>query len=204
MSSIADRIKIKTKGLVRDALPAIQVMINWASAGTCNGGDSNAANQLVYKKGGIPDVTCQQYQAKNMQDTPFNTCMNCDPGAGCSTVTEYPKITISEYGGVKGDANIMAEIYARGPVSAYLNANCLETPEYKGGVVMYDTCVTKTTNHAIQLNGWGTDENGVDYWIARNSWGTYWGEHGFFRIVRGGNWNVGTAYWAVPDVPDFF
>ena len=46
-------------------------------------------------------------------------------------MTEYPKITISEYGGVKGDANIMAEIYARGPVSAYLNANCLETPEYK-------------------------------------------------------------------------
>jgi cathepsin X len=87
-------------------------------------------------------------------------------------VTEYPKITISEYGTVIGDENIMSEIYTRGPVSAYINANCIET--YSGGINMYDTCSTKTTNHAIQLCGWGT-ENGVDYWIGRNSWGTYWG-----------------------------
>jgi cathepsin X len=41
-------------------------MINCGDAGTCNGGDSNAANAWVYKNG-IPDVTCQQYQAKNME-----------------------------------------------------------------------------------------------------------------------------------------
>lgn len=74
---------------------------------------------------------------------------------------------------MKGDDNIMSEIYTRGPVSAYINADCIET--YTGGINMYDTCNTHTTNHAIQLNGWGT-ENGVDYWIARNSWGTYWGK----------------------------
>ncbi len=193
MSSIADRIKIATNGTQRDVIPAIQVMINCGDAGTCNGGDSNAANAWVYKNGGIPDITCQQYQAKNMQCSAINTCMNCDPNTGCckslwvlyflkrsdavslfsDPITNYPKITISEYGRVTGDDAIMAEIYARGPVSAYINANCIE--EYTGGINMYDTCSTRTTNHAIQLNGWGT-ENGVDYWIGRNSWGTYWGK----------------------------
>lgn len=69
----------------------------------------------------------------------------------------------------------MAEIYARGPVSVLINADCIE--EYKSGVSNYDECEhPHVPNHYVQLNGWGVDENGVKYWIARNSWGTYWGE----------------------------
>jgi len=201
MSSIADRIKIMTNGTQRDVIPSIQVMINCGDAGTCNGGDSNAANAWIYKHGGIPDVTCQQYQAKNMECSAINTCMNCDhdTSKGCSAVTTYPKITVAEYGSVRGDDNIMAEVYARGPVSAYINAECIET--YTSGINMYDTCNTRTINHAIQINGWGVDENGLKYWICRNSWGRYYGESGFFRIVRGGKWAPGTAYWAVPNIP---
>ena len=42
MSTIADRIKIITKGLQRDSLPAIQVLLNCGNAGSCGGGDIHA------------------------------------------------------------------------------------------------------------------------------------------------------------------
>jgi len=40
--------------------------------------------------------------------------------------------------------------------------------------------------HAVKFTGWGT-EDGTDYWLVANSWGTNWGLEGFFKIGRGSN-----------------
>jgi len=215
VSMIGDRVKIQNaaNGTIsrRDRVPSVQVLLNCGNAGSCGGGDSYLAMRWIHENT-IPDYTCQQYTATDGTcDSPMDTCMTCDPDAsiGCYAIDKghYPVFTLGEYGRVFGEEAIQREIMERGPVATVINAACIET--YTGGVSMYDVqtdsmgnnaepCQTYHFNHAIQLNGWGVDEKGTEYWIGRNSWGTYWGEEGFFKIVRGGAYNPIGAYWGVP------
>ena len=51
--------------------------------------------------------------------------------------------------------------------------------------------------HAVSIIGWGTDEDGTDFWLIRNSWGRDWADGGYFRIERGINFiGCGDDVWA--------
>lgn len=47
-------------------------------------------------------------------------------------INKYPNVTISEYGRLEGVSQMKAEVYQRGPIVVYLNAEPLVA--YKGGI----------------------------------------------------------------------
>lgn len=75
---------------------------------------------------------------------------------------------------------------ARQPVSVAVQASSFAFQHYKGGVLTGESG-TKI-DHGVLLVGYGKDEFGGDFWKIKNSWGPYWGEHGFIRIQREMSW----------------
>lgn len=60
---------------------------------------------------------------------------------------------------------------------------------YKGGVYQRTPGSRMLGAHAVLLIGW---DDSLQCWIVKNSWGTSWGEDGFFRI-KWGNSFIGTS-----------
>ena len=68
----------------------------------------------------------------------------------------------------------------------------VESVSYLGipGVDYQDVEDSWYGSHAVVIVGWGKDtiqDEIVDYWIVRNSWGAGWGEGGYFKIAMYGN-----------------
>merc|ERR1712060_263349 len=65
--------------------------------------------------------------------------------------------------------------------SVYVEADKAVFQQYKSGVFDSTKCGTKL-DHATLVVGYGT-ENGQDYWLMKNSWGTVWGEQGYMKLA---------------------
>jgi len=85
---------------------------------------------------------------------------------------------------ISGEADMMTELSQNGPFQVAFEVYA-DFMSYTSGIY-YHAAGGYQGAHTVKVIGYGT-ENGVKYWICANSWGTSWGENGFFRIRRGTN-----------------
>lgn len=205
-SALADRIRIAREAKFPDYMIAVQSAVYCLCNG-CDGGDAGTVYSYIRQNGIGPD-TCQNYVAlgDGRECTAEHLCKNCSPQGNCSAVTDYPMFYVQEHAHISGVHAIKAEIFARGPVACYVDAN----PIWFWGLgpnrwQIFDGCPgCNQIDHVISVVGFGYDATvDMDYWIIRNSWGEYWGKEGYFRLQMGndqiGLESAGCA-WATPQL----
>lgn len=166
----------------------------------CNGGYAYNAFSWMHDNE-VTDETCSIYMARGNTNgeecSSMMMCRNCNPGEACFIPDQYLTYQVDEFGEVTGKQDIMQEIYQRGPVACGIAVpEALE--DYTGGIFCDDTGDLDIV-HDVSIVGFG-EEDGQKYWTVRNSWGTHWGEDGFFRVCRGTN-NIAIesdCSWATP------
>merc|ERR1712127_96451 len=80
---------------------------------------------------------------------------------------------------------LMAAVYHHGAVTIVVDSGGIDWQLYQGGIAHPRDCSSEVLNHAVLLVGYGTEEStGEDYWIIRNSWGSWWGEGGYMKLAK--------------------
>jgi cathepsin C len=122
---------------------------------------------------------------------PYTQSGTCSMQGGCSLGSKRHRATNHHYvGGYYGGSEhvqMKQELVAGGPMVMSFEPK-EDFMYYKGGVYKSGPNQIhqewEQVDHAVLLIGYG-NENGNKYWQLQNSWGTDWGEDGYFRMARG-------------------
>ena len=138
----------------------------------------------------------------------IDVCRDCTgpaPDMGDSGIENCKAVTptryyIESYYNFSGADKMKAELQ-NGPISCAIQATD-EFDAYDGSYIYSQDVGTPQLNHAIAVVGYGKSEDGQEYWIGRNSWGTYWGDWGFFYMAMYEN-NLGIETDCVTGTPTY-
>lgn len=135
----------------------------------CNGGlPSNAYKDLISENMGLELEKDYEYTAR---------------GQSCRVKSSLEKVFLSNWISISSIEDEMAAALMKyGPLAIGINAGPMQL--YMGGIADPFFCNPRALDHGVALVAFG-NEKGKDFWAIRNSWGSRWGEKGYYRIVRG-------------------
>jgi C1A family cysteine protease/fibronectin type 3 domain-containing protein len=147
-----------------------QIVVSCGGAGSCNGGSPGGASSFFVSTGTNLE-SCYPYTA---------TDGNC--GSACSN-WQASTYKIDGWSYVSGGSAPTADalknaIYINGPLITTFDVYT-DFFSYHSGVYSY-VSGGKAGGHAVLIVGWNDLDNAF---IVKNSWGTGWGESGYFRIA---------------------
>nr|BAN42134.1 cysteine proteinase ACP1 precursor, putative [Entamoeba invadens] len=139
----------------------------------CSGGHPDNSFTFIKNNKGITLETSYPYKAA---DGTCNTAVK-----NVATVAGHKRVT-------DGSETGLQEITATyGPVAVGMDASRASFQLYKKGTICNDAnCKRIVMDHCVTLVGYGKNTDG-EYWIIRNSWGTSWGDEGYFLLARNQN-----------------
>jgi cathepsin B len=144
----------------------------------CEGGYIDKSWDYIRDLGIVTDE-CLPYSSGNgiTGDCTFSVNENsCQKGT-------FLKYRVSRHGQHLTVSDAKNAILSQGPIEAGFDVY-VDFLSYSSGVYQRSSDYL-LGGHAVKVIGWGTTSNGIEYWIAANSWNTNWGENGFFRIAFG-------------------
>ncbi|CAL1299001.1 unnamed protein product [Larinioides sclopetarius] len=147
----------------------------------CDGGWMDPAFDQVKKEKGID--TEKSYPYVGIQDSCFFNPLTV--GGTCKAYVDIPS----------GDENGLKQAVATvGPIAVAIYAEDERFHSYKSGIYDHPACPNEeeSLTHAVLVVGYGT-ENGLDYWLVKNSWGESWGLSGYIKMARNKNNQCGIA-----------
>ena len=146
-----------------------QVVVSCSGAGSCNGGSPMAASNFI-RTNGLPLESCYPYTATD------GACGNACPNWQGSTyrIAGWAYVTTGQ--ATVDDLKTALNGYGPLPTIFAVYEDFLS---YQSGVYHYVTG-GRLGLHVVLIVGY--DDPG-QYFIVKNSWGTGWGESGFFRIA---------------------
>ncbi|MGD0230427.1 MAG: C1 family peptidase [Syntrophorhabdales bacterium] len=169
VAALDSAVLISTKqpgGIVEESE---QIMLSCSGAGTCNGGTTNAAAEWLRSIGDAPE-SYYPYTATN------GSCAKALSGwqAQAKKIASWAWVTTTS-----PTVNALkAGLNTYGPLVVTMEV--YQDFYYYTSGVYHHTSGGLEGGHAILLVGYNDAEQ---YFIVKNSWGTTWGEQGFFQIA---------------------
>ncbi|XP_029569887.1 cathepsin L1 isoform X2 [Salmo trutta] len=148
----------------------------------CMGGLMDQAFEYIKSlaPGGLDTEDSYAYHAEDKK-------CHYKPDSLGATCTGYVDMT-------SGDESALQQAVATvGPVSVAIDAAHSSFQLYKSGVYDEPDCSSDQLDHGVLAVGYGTSDDGQDYWLVKNSWGLDWGDKGYIMMSRNKHNQCGIA-----------